>query len=128
MGDSFGLLQRRRHASIHPLVKTVDQITPETDRGVGAVCQCNMYNGNTVVECIKEWDEAGKTYVVKLVDGSLPLKSLVIKLAAMNDGDGRFGLWCDMHAKAKMDCRIRPWNAGLSCASLVVPLATCLRV
>ena len=85
---------------IHPLVKTVDQKT-DKDRGVGAIRQCNMYDGNRAVEKIEEWDESNHAYVIRLIDSSLPMKSILVKLHAVPQGLNKSKLVAEMNMKAK---------------------------
>ena len=86
---------------IHPLVKTVDQVTPDKDRGVGAIRQCNLYDGNKAVEKIEEWDERNHAYVVRVIDSSLPMKSVLVKLHAVPQGNYKSKLVAEMNMKAK---------------------------
>ena len=86
---------------IHPLVKTVDQITPDKDRGVGAVRQCNMYDGHKAVEKIIEWDEENRSYKVELIDTDMPMKSVIASLAVEDAGAGKTKLVAKMQVKAK---------------------------
>ena len=86
---------------IHPLVKTVDQVTSDKDRGVGAIRQCNMYDGNKAVEKIVEWDERNHSYVLKLIDSSLPMKSILVELSAAPHGYSKSKLIAEMTLKAK---------------------------
>lgn len=86
---------------IHPLVGTVDQITPDKSRGLGAVRKCHLYDGNHAVEKIVEWDEANKTYLIRLIDGSLPMKVVLAKLTAEAYGRNKTKLSADMDLQAK---------------------------
>lgn len=86
---------------VHPLVATVDQVTPDKDRGVGAVRQCNMYDGHKAVEKIVEWDEANRTYKIELIDSDLPMKSVIATLAVEDAGAGKSRLMANMQVKAK---------------------------
>ena len=86
---------------IHPLVGSVDQMTPDKDRGIGAIRRCNMYDGNKAVERIEAWDEANKTYTVKLLEGTLPMKSVDVILKVKDVGNGKSRLVADMSLKAK---------------------------
>ena len=86
---------------IHPLVETVDQITPQQANGVGAVRQCNLYDGNKAVERIVEWDDEKRLYEIVLLDGTLPMKSVTAKLQCVDAGDNKTKLIADMDLKAK---------------------------
>lgn len=86
---------------VHPLVETVDQVTPEQDRGVGAIRQCNMYDGHKAVEKIVEWDEANHTYTIHLIDTDLPMKSVKATLTVEDAGNGQSKLLAHMDLKAK---------------------------
>ena len=85
---------------VHPLVETVDQVTPE-DRGLGAIRQCNLYDGNRAIEKIVEWDETNHSYKVELIDGTLPMKSVFATLKVEDAGNGKSKLYCFMDFKAK---------------------------
>jgi len=99
---SWEILRDFQHVQkIHSLVETVDQVSPDTDRGVGAVRICNLYDGNKATECIRSWDEANRTYTVRLIDGSLPMKSVDIVLKAEDAGSGKSKLVADMDLKGR---------------------------
>lgn len=86
---------------IHPLVGKVDQVTPNKDRGVGAIRTCHFYDGNKATERIEEWDEDRHTYLVRLIDGTLPVKTVLAKFTVEDAGNGKSLLLGDMDLKAK---------------------------
>ena len=86
---------------VHPLVESVDQVTPDKDRGLGAIRQCNMYDGHRAVEKIIEWDDEKRIYKVELIDTDLPMKSVLATLSAEDVGNGKSKLVCKMNLKAK---------------------------
>lgn len=85
---------------IHPIVETVDQKSVE-DRGIGAVRQCNMYDGNFALERIVAWDEVNRKYKVELIDTSLPVKSILASLSVQDAGFNKSKLTVEMNIKAK---------------------------
>lgn len=85
---------------IHPLVKTVNQLT-DNDRGLGAMRTCYLYDGNKAVERIEEWDEANHSYVVTIIDSTLPMKSVDVKLTALKLGKTKSKLVAEMDIHAK---------------------------
>lgn len=85
---------------IHPLVKTVNQHT-RNDRGLGATRTCNLYDGNKAVERIEEWNEANHSYVVTVLDSTLPMKSIDIKLKALKVSKSKSKLVAEMKMHAK---------------------------
>jgi len=86
---------------IHPLVETVDQKTPDKDRGVGAVRICNLYDGNKAVEEIVQWDENNHSYKIKLIEGTLPMKEVSAELSVEKVEIRKSKLVADMNMKAK---------------------------
>ena len=85
---------------IHPIVETVDQQSVD-GRGLGAVRQCNMYDGNYALERIIAWDEAHRSYKVQLIDSSLPVKSILATLSVQDAGNDKSKLLVEMNIKAK---------------------------
>ncbi|KAL3918068.1 MAG: hypothetical protein SGILL_004416 [Bacillariaceae sp.] len=85
---------------IHPIVETVDQKTVE-GRGLGAIRQCNMYDGNFAKERIVEWDEANRKYKVEVIDSSLPVKKLLAILSVTPSGSDKSKLSIELNIKAK---------------------------
>ena len=85
---------------IHPIVETVDQKSVD-GRGLGAVRQCNMYDGNYAVERIIAWNEADRSYKIELIDSSLPVKSIFANLSVKEAGFNRSKLVVEMDIKAK---------------------------
>lgn len=86
---------------IHPLVGSVIQKTPDKDRGVGAIRQCNLYDGNKAVEQITAWDEANHSYDIELIDGSLPMKKVTVTLKIEKVSETKSKLIADMDLQAK---------------------------
>ena len=88
---------------IHPLVGKVDQVTPDKDRGVGAIRTCHLYDGNTATEQIETWDESNRSYTIRLMEASLPVKSIVVTLHAVpgQDSQHQTTLIADMKLQAK---------------------------
>ena len=86
---------------IHPLVKTVDQKSSNST-GLGAVRQCNLYDGHKAVEKIVEYDEENKVYKIELIDTDMPMKSVIATMSATPvDGGKKTLLACHMAVKAK---------------------------
>lgn len=82
-------------------METVDQVSPEQDRGIGAVRQCNFYDGHKAVEKIVEWDETNRSYKIDLIDSDLPMKRVVATLKVEDAGNGKSKLIANMDLKAK---------------------------
>lgn len=85
---------------IHPLVGSVDQIS-DKDRGLGAIRKCHLYSGQSVTEQITAWDEKKNEYTIRLVEGNLPVKSVVATLKAESASDGKTKLIGNMDMAAK---------------------------
>jgi len=102
MEEAWHILSDFSHVyHIHPLVDTVDQITKEKSRGLGAIRQCNLYDGHKAVEKITEWNESKRSYVIELVESDLPMKSVVATLSVEDAGHGKSKLLAHMNLKAK---------------------------
>ena len=86
---------------IHPQVATVDQVTPDQDRGLGAIRQCNMYDGHMAVEKITEWDQSNRFYKIEIIDSDFPVKAALAILKAEDAGNGQTKLTSTMEVKAK---------------------------
>ena len=76
-------------------------MTEDKDRGVGAIRQCNMYDGHKAVEKVTEWDEANHSYKIELIDTDMPMKSVVATLYVKDAGGGKSLLMANMQVKAK---------------------------
>ena len=70
---------------IHPMVESVNMKTLESNC-VGATRVCNLYDGNYVKEKIVEWNEEEKFYKIKLIESSVPLKGVDLKLVVKPAG------------------------------------------
>ena len=77
------------------------KVTPEKDRGLGAVRQCNMYSGNKAVEKIIEWDEKNRAYKIELIDTDMPMKAVIASLSVEPAGANKSKLKAHMVVKAK---------------------------
>ena len=86
---------------VHPLVETVDQVTPDKDRGLGAIRQCNMYDGHKAVEKIIDWDETNRSYKIQMIDTDFPVKSVLANVQVEDAGNGKSKLTAFMQVKAK---------------------------
>lgn len=85
---------------VHPLVGSVEQKS-RNDRGLDAKRTCNLYSGQSVTEQIKKWDEEKHEYTIHLVEGNLPVKSVIATLKAESAGEGKTKLIGDMDMVAK---------------------------
>ena len=84
---------------VHPLVKSVDQLSAEP-RGNGAKRRCNFYDGGNAVEETRNWNEDRMSYNIELVDGSLPMKSVIANVKVDDLGSGR--------SRASMEVDLKP--------------------
>mmetsp|Transcript_38473 Transcript_38473/g.151851 ORF Transcript_38473/g.151851 Transcript_38473/m.151851 type:complete len:166 (+) Transcript_38473:156-653(+) len=80
---------------IHPLVQTSTPVT-ENDRGLGAIRECELYDGNSVQEKVIEWDEENMSYTFNLEKGKLPLTLLEVKVSVEANGATQSLLACDV--------------------------------
>ena len=85
---------------VHPLVGKVDQES-SNGNGLGATRTCHMYDGNLAKETIVEWNPKEHSYVVDMIGGTLPMKSVVAKLAAKDLGNGKTKMVADMDLNMK---------------------------
>lgn len=85
---------------VHPLVKSVDQKTPN-DRGEGAVRTCHFYDGGSATEKIVAWDEPQRAYTVHIVESSLPVKKVEAVLSATAVGEDKSKVVGEMDLVAK---------------------------
>lgn len=83
------------------LLRSFTKVTPEKDRGLGAIRQCNMYNGNKAVETVVEWDEYNRAYKIELIDTDMPLKTVIASLSVESAGANKSKLNAKMQIKAK---------------------------
>lgn len=85
---------------VHPLVSSVDQLS-DNDRGVNARRTCHLYSGSSVTEQVTEWEEESHRYTIKVVEGAIPVKKIVVTLCAQKEGEDRTKLVADMDMVAK---------------------------
>ena len=72
----------------NPGVKESRLLNGSSERGVGAVRQCDLTDGkNFIRERIIDWQE-GKSYTVSIYEGTMPLKNTVATLKIEPDGAG----------------------------------------
>mmetsp|Transcript_11503 Transcript_11503/g.25593 ORF Transcript_11503/g.25593 Transcript_11503/m.25593 type:complete len:112 (+) Transcript_11503:356-691(+) len=60
-----------------------------------------MYDGNDVIERIEEWDDENHSYKIKMLEGTLPLKSITVELKAEQVGSSQTKLVAKMDLTAK---------------------------
>ncbi len=65
-------------ANFHPYVQR-SPLHGEQNGGVGTARTCHFHDGNFVEEVVRDWDD-GKSTVVEIVQGSMPLKRAVATL------------------------------------------------
>ncbi|KAJ8904848.1 hypothetical protein NDN08_001362 [Rhodosorus marinus] len=85
---------------IHPMVKTSTPLS-ENDRGLGAIRQCDMYDGNSIQEKVIEWDEENMSYTITLIKGSLPINQMNAKVSVEANGGTQSALVCDVEFDPK---------------------------
>jgi len=72
----------------NPGVRDSYLLNGSSERGVGAVRQCNLTGGkNYIRERITDWQE-GKSYTVSIYEGTMPLKNTFATLRVEPDGAG----------------------------------------
>jgi hypothetical protein len=83
----------------HPLVAHSPLIGDRTT-GLGAQRRCEFYDGNHVTEEIVSWDE-GRSMVVEITEGSMPLNCATAKIELSPAGPGKTTLLFSMNYEPK---------------------------
>ncbi len=86
---------------VHPIVKSVDQLSPEP-RGEGEKRRCNFVDGGNAAEETRNWNKDGKSYTITLVEGSLPIKSMNADFKVEDLRNGRSKATGEINIKPKL--------------------------
>ena len=86
---------------IHPMVASVDQLSPNQSRGMNAMRQCNFYDGHYVQEEIVEWSDEDRHFRINILDTDLPLTKATGEFWISAHGKSQTLLKARMTMKAK---------------------------